>query len=95
MAFWGRIECAKLAFVVDKDNVEQAGRMFRCAHWYGQGDSVESDENCYDTRKWANSVDRAMYAKLPYRRVAERKFKESGVLLPFGSSVAEFDTPNP
>jgi hypothetical protein len=40
-------------------------------------------------------VDRAMYAKLPYRRVAERRFKESGVLLPFGSLVAEFDTPNP
>ncbi|KIW63760.1 hypothetical protein PV04_08738 [Phialophora macrospora] len=40
-------------------------------------------------------VDRALYAQPPPWRVSKMKFREDGIILPFGSSRREFDTPNP
>jgi hypothetical protein len=40
-------------------------------------------------------VDRALYAQPPAWRVCKMKFREDGILLPFGSSRREFNTPNP
>lgn len=40
-------------------------------------------------------IDRSFYTKPPYWRVCIKKFREDGVLIPFGSSRDEFDTPNP
>lgn len=40
-------------------------------------------------------VHRALYAQPPAQRVCTMKFREEGVLLPFGSYRGEFDTPNP
>ena len=40
-------------------------------------------------------VDRAMYNQPPGWRVCKMKFRKEGILLPFGSSRDEFDTPNP
>lgn len=40
-------------------------------------------------------VDRALYDLLPGQRVAMRRFRLDGILLPFESPRDEFDTPNP
>jgi hypothetical protein len=40
-------------------------------------------------------LDRALYTQVPAWRVCTMKFREDGILLPFGSSRREFDTPNP
>jgi len=40
-------------------------------------------------------VDRALYNLPPSSRVCMMKFRMDGILLPFGSSRNEFDTPNP
>ena len=40
-------------------------------------------------------VDRALLLKPPTWRVCAMKFRKDGILLPFGSSRKEFDTPNP
>ncbi|KAI9875688.1 MAG: hypothetical protein M1830_008116 [Pleopsidium flavum] len=40
-------------------------------------------------------VDRALYTQPPAWRVCTMKFRKDGILLPFGSSCKEFDTPNP
>lgn len=40
-------------------------------------------------------LDRALYTQPPARRVCTMKFREDGILLPFGSSREAFDTPNP
>ena len=39
--------------------------------------------------------DRALYRQPPAWRVCTMKFREDGILLPFGSSRRELDTPNP
>lgn len=40
-------------------------------------------------------VDRALYTQPPAWRVCTMKFREDGILLPFGSSRKGFDIPNP
>ena len=40
-------------------------------------------------------VERALYNQPPAWRVCTMKFREDGILLPFGSSRRDFDTPNP
>ena len=40
-------------------------------------------------------VERALFAQPPAWRVCTMKFRKDGILLPFGSSRQEFDTPNP
>ena len=40
-------------------------------------------------------VDRALYLQSPSWRVSMMKFRNDGILLPFGASRKEFDTPNP
>lgn len=40
-------------------------------------------------------VDRSWCCQPPLWRVARQKFREDGILLPFGASRADFDTPNP
>ncbi len=40
-------------------------------------------------------VDRALYSQPPTWRVCMMKFRQDGILLPFGWSRDEFDTPNP
>lgn len=40
-------------------------------------------------------VDRALFTQPPAQRVCTMKFRKDGILLPFGSSRKEFDTPNP
>ncbi|KAF1994316.1 hypothetical protein P154DRAFT_586027 [Amniculicola lignicola CBS 123094] len=40
-------------------------------------------------------VDRALYKQPPGMRAGTYKFREDGILLPFGASRADFDTPNP
>lgn len=40
-------------------------------------------------------LDRWLYALPPARRVGAMKFREDGILLPFGSCRRDFDTPNP
>ncbi|OCL12153.1 hypothetical protein AOQ84DRAFT_420874 [Glonium stellatum] len=43
----------------------------------------------------ADYVDRALFTQPPGWRMCTAKFREDGILLPFGSSRGEFDTPNP
>jgi Domain of unknown function (DUF4470) len=40
-------------------------------------------------------LDRALYKQPPSWRMCTMKFRGDGILLPYGSSRAEFDTPNP
>lgn len=40
-------------------------------------------------------VERAFYTRPPPWRVCITKFRQDGILLPFGSPRREFDTPNP
>ena len=40
-------------------------------------------------------LERALYNQPPAWRACTMKFREDGILLPFGSSRGEFDTPNP
>ena len=40
-------------------------------------------------------VDRALYHMPKAQRVATMKFRQEGILLPFGSPLHEFNTPNP
>ena len=40
-------------------------------------------------------VHRALYIRPPPWRVCMMKFRKDGIILPFGSSCHEFDTPNP
>jgi hypothetical protein len=40
-------------------------------------------------------LERALYSRPPSSRVCTVKFREDGLLLPFGSHRDEFDTPNP
>jgi hypothetical protein len=40
-------------------------------------------------------VDRNMLLQPPFRRVAKQKYREDGILLPFGSPRDEFHVPNP
>lgn len=40
-------------------------------------------------------VERSFFKKPPAWRVAAMKFRQTGILLPFGASSASFDTPNP
>ena len=40
-------------------------------------------------------VDRALLTQPPTWRVCAMKFRKNGILLPFGSSCKELDTPNP
>jgi hypothetical protein len=40
-------------------------------------------------------VERSFFKKPPKWRVAAMKFRQNGILLPFGSSSAGYDTPNP
>jgi hypothetical protein len=40
-------------------------------------------------------LERALYTKPPSWRVCNIKFRKDGILLPFGTSRKDFDTPNP
>lgn len=40
-------------------------------------------------------LDRALYTQPLAWRVCTMKFRKDGILLPFGTSRGEFDTPNP
>jgi hypothetical protein len=40
-------------------------------------------------------LDIALYTRPPYWGVCTTKFRKDGILLPFGFSRGEFDTPNP
>ena len=40
-------------------------------------------------------LHRRLHAQPPARRICTMKFRQDGILLPFGSSRKEFDTPNP
>ncbi|KAL8762580.1 MAG: hypothetical protein Q9184_001434 [Pyrenodesmia sp. 2 TL-2023] len=40
-------------------------------------------------------VDRGLFNYPPGQRVAMRRFREDGILLPFGTSRGDYDTPNP
>ena len=40
-------------------------------------------------------LERALFSQPPAWRVCTMKFRKDGILLPFGSSRQEFDTPNP
>lgn len=40
-------------------------------------------------------LERSLYQKKPGWRVCAMKFREYGILLPFGASQKNFDTPNP
>jgi hypothetical protein len=40
-------------------------------------------------------IDRTMHTRPPAWRVGMTKFRKEGILLPFGSPRAEFNTPNP
>ena len=40
-------------------------------------------------------LDRAIFRQPPAKRVAMMRFREDGLLLPFGSPRAAYDTPNP
>lgn len=43
----------------------------------------------------SDHVDRMLYCQPPYWRVATMHFRRYGILLPFGCSRRDFDTPNP
>lgn len=40
-------------------------------------------------------VDRGLFKNPPGQRVAMRRFREDGILLPFGASRGDYNTPNP
>ncbi|EEP78509.1 predicted protein [Uncinocarpus reesii 1704] len=42
-----------------------------------------------------DNLHRGLFSQPPFRRVSKIKFRENGILLPFGSCRARFDTPNP
>lgn len=58
-----------------------------------QAQGVRTSTMLAPTRR--DYVNRALYTCPPMHRVGMMKFRKEGVMLPFGSPSAEFNTPNP
>ena len=58
-----------------------------------QAHKIRAATTLADSRK--DYRDRRMYSLSPLRRIAFNKFRQDGLLLPFGHSRCEFREPNP
>ncbi|EAS27817.3 uncharacterized protein CIMG_09021 [Coccidioides immitis RS] len=91
---WRRGQCS-LRLVLQK------GKWFRLRQFFKVPDNM-SVQNAMGIRQDTtmaihklDSAQRVYYSNPPFWRVSKLKFREDGIVLPFGSCRAKFNTPNP
>ncbi|EKV16220.1 hypothetical protein PDIG_09450 [Penicillium digitatum PHI26] len=86
---------ASLHLALLRDEWERLRTSLQCPERFSPTEATRSRQSVTLANKKVDELHRGLYAQPRHWRLATMKFRRDGILLPFGCSRKEFDTPNP